>query len=315
MPKVSVIIPNYNHAGFLNQRIDSVLLQTYQDFELIILDDCSTDYSRQIINAYTGHPKVSLILFNDTNSGSTFKQWRKGIENAKGELIWIAESDDYADHTFLEKLLEKITLQPGVGVAYCQSWRVDEHNKVLDSCKSWFPARWQSDFVNDGKAEIRDHFLFHGILNASATLFKRDIAMSVSDRFTTFSYFGDQLFWIEMLLKTDIYYLADELNFFRTHEKNVSGAAARRGVGIKEGLSMLYLLQHELENYPSYQQRIHKFVYDWVNILFSKDNALTFRMNREILGYVIKLKSISQILGALLEIFKRKMNRIVGKMD
>jgi glycosyltransferase involved in cell wall biosynthesis len=67
MPEVSVIIPNYNHGKYLKQRIDSVLNQTYQHFELIILDDCSTDDSVAIIEAYRGHRKVKKIIYNDKN--------------------------------------------------------------------------------------------------------------------------------------------------------------------------------------------------------------------------------------------------------
>jgi glycosyltransferase involved in cell wall biosynthesis len=75
---VSVIIPNYNHSLYLKQRIDSVLNQTFQDFELIILDDCSSDSSKEIIEQYRQNPKVSQIIFNQINSGSVFKQWAEG---------------------------------------------------------------------------------------------------------------------------------------------------------------------------------------------------------------------------------------------
>src|SRR3984893_17231816 len=102
-PKVSVIIPNYNHAAYLRQRIDTVLRQTYQDFEVILMDDCSTDDSRTIISEYSSDPRIRIEL-NETNSGSTFRQWKKGIALARGEYIWIAESDDYSDERFLEQL-------------------------------------------------------------------------------------------------------------------------------------------------------------------------------------------------------------------
>src|ERR1700722_2974587 len=104
MPKVSVIIPNYNHAPYLRQRIDTVLGQTLQDFELILMDDCSTDDSRSIIAEYANDPRIRIEL-NKKNSGGTFKQWKKGIALAQGEYVWIAESDDYSDRRFLEKLI------------------------------------------------------------------------------------------------------------------------------------------------------------------------------------------------------------------
>ena len=74
MPKVSVVIPNYNHARFLTRRIETVLQQTFQDFEVILLDDCSTDDSRSILSKYAADPRVR-IEFNEKNSGSTFKLW------------------------------------------------------------------------------------------------------------------------------------------------------------------------------------------------------------------------------------------------
>lgn len=81
-PLVSVIVPNYNHARFLEERMESVLGQTYQNIEVIILDDCSTDNSREVIEKYRNNPKVAKIVYNDANSGSPFRQWKKGMELA-----------------------------------------------------------------------------------------------------------------------------------------------------------------------------------------------------------------------------------------
>src|SRR6266851_10178053 len=107
MPTVSIIVPNYNHARYLRRRIDSILSQTYQDFELILLDDSSTDNSREILDSYRDNPKVR-IEFNAKNSGSPFKQWNKGVGLAHGKYVWIAESDDYADEHLLEKLASRL---------------------------------------------------------------------------------------------------------------------------------------------------------------------------------------------------------------
>ena len=103
MPAVSVIIPNYNHATFLKDRIESVLQQDYADFEVIIIDDCSTDNSKEIIATFSNHPKVSRIIYNKTNSGSPFLKWKQGLSYASGQWIWIAESDDMAENNFLSQ--------------------------------------------------------------------------------------------------------------------------------------------------------------------------------------------------------------------
>ena len=105
-PLVSVIIPNYNHSAYLRKRIESVLQQTYKNFEVTILDDCSTDNSLAIINEYKDNPHVKQIVVNEHNTGNTFIQWERGFNLAQGELIWIAESDDYAEPQLLEKAIE-----------------------------------------------------------------------------------------------------------------------------------------------------------------------------------------------------------------
>jgi len=88
---VSVIVPNYNHAEFLKQRIESILNQTYTDFELIMLDDFSTDNSSEIIDDFTARFLNIRSYYNKDNSGSPFAQWDLGVNLAKGEFIWIAE--------------------------------------------------------------------------------------------------------------------------------------------------------------------------------------------------------------------------------
>lgn len=105
-PKVAAIIPNYNHARFLPRRIESVLNQTYTNLNVLILDDCSSDESRQLIERYCQlYPDRIRAIFNEKNSGGVFKQWRKGIDNTDGDIVWICESDDFCEADFLEKLI------------------------------------------------------------------------------------------------------------------------------------------------------------------------------------------------------------------
>ena len=123
-PLVSVIIPNYNHALYLDERIQSVLNQSYGRFEVIILDDLSKDNSREVMEKYRDHPHVSHIVYNTENSGSTFKQWAKGFALAKGELIWIAESDDSCSPELLQKLVAEFEKDDDLVLAYSLLWQV-----------------------------------------------------------------------------------------------------------------------------------------------------------------------------------------------
>jgi len=106
---VSVIVPCYNQGQFLSETLESVLSQTYSNWECIIVNDCSTDNIREILECYRNHPKVSNLIYNDVNAGTSYKQLYKGIHFAKGELIWIAESDDGSDWSKLGKLNGKLS--------------------------------------------------------------------------------------------------------------------------------------------------------------------------------------------------------------
>jgi len=224
MPKVSVIVPNYNHAKYLRQRIDSILDQTFQDFELILLDDFSTDDSVHILSTYSNHPKVKHLIFNDTNSGSTFKQWNKGLSLAKGEYIWIAESDDYAETDFLETLFEFIPKYEDVNIVYTASNLVDENGFIVGTTKSftkWIDEqRWEHDFVNNGIEEF-SHYLYiqNTIPNASAAIFKRSLYYETIGGDGTYRLCGDWKLWFQMLIKDGkICYSSKSLNNFRKLE-------------------------------------------------------------------------------------------------
>ena len=124
-PFVSVIVPNYNHATFLVDRLDSILNQTYQNLEIILLDDHSTDESLNILRKYESHDKVVSLDINSENSGNPFLQWIKGVKKAKGEWVWIAESDDVNNPEFLAKLIEQI--EEDTSLCWCRSIVIDEH--------------------------------------------------------------------------------------------------------------------------------------------------------------------------------------------
>jgi len=220
-PKVSVIIPNYNHAEYLQQRIECVLDQTYTNLEVIILDDCSTDSSRDIINRYRRHPRIVHIEFNHKNSGSPFKQWKKGIDIAIGEWIWIAESDDYSDLFFLETMIQSLLLSPEAGMIYCDSKIVSkgvvwEETFATIKNRKFKTNRWNNDYFNIGKDEIENYLLVESTINnTSAVLFNRAILISINPFDLDLKYIGDKYVFIRVLAKSSIKYLSKSLNYYR----------------------------------------------------------------------------------------------------
>jgi glycosyltransferase involved in cell wall biosynthesis len=238
MPTVSVIIPSYNHARFLRQRIDTVLQQTFQDFEVILLDDCSTDNSREIISSYAGDPRVRIEL-NQINSGSTFKQWNKGVRLARGKYVWIAESDDYSDMRFLERLVAVLDSEPQAAFGYCRSWRVSADD-ALDGfadayLKELQTSHWTADYLADGAEECRKYFVrFNIVPNASAAVFRRTIYEQVGGADETYRLCGDWKLWAAMTLTGKIAYLSEPLNYYRFHDQSVLGRDKSLSVGGEE---------------------------------------------------------------------------------
>lgn len=228
---VSVIIPNYNHSRFLRQRIDSVLSQSYTNIEVILLDDCSSDNSIDIIESYRNHPKVSQIVRNKQNSGSVFKQWKKGIELAKGEYIWIAESDDFAEKSFLSEILQVIEADNKIGLAYCNSKVVDENNQSTGTFKTLNDLRkymfntslWNNSFIIDGSVLLDKYLSKRCVINnASAVVFKKSALDTLAINIDEYKYAGDWAVYVDLATKFKIAFLNEELSFYRDHKGNAS---------------------------------------------------------------------------------------------
>lgn len=230
---VSVIVPSYNHAQYLEERIESILQQTYTEFELILLDDLSPDHSAEILNKYKNHPKVSHCIINEKNSGSTFYQWNKGMSLAKGELIWIAESDDVADTTFLEKLVTHFIQNPNLVLAYSQSHRMNAQGEVTGSWKDFTdavdPILFANDFEMSG-LEYINRFLNrqNTVPNASGVLFKKQTYFDVGGANPSLRFIGDWEIWAKIISQGDLFYTAECLNYFRYHHTSVIAQAKKK---------------------------------------------------------------------------------------
>ena len=237
---LSVIVPNYNHAPYLKQRIDSILSQTYQDFELILLDDCSTDDSRNIIESYRGNPHISHIIYNESNSGSAFRQWDKGIALAKGEWVWIAESDDWADPTFLAKMLAEATKHPSCCII------ASTPIYVYPDSSTWHSKTSDRQGLINGADFARQHLIAGNSLpNASALLLRRDTLNKIDfSSIVSMHLCGDWMLYAQCCHFGDIMLSGKTLSYFRQHGENTSTTAERQGLTLIEGAKVLNYIQH-----------------------------------------------------------------------
>lgn len=256
-PAVSIILPNYNHSFFLRKRIESILFQTYQDFELILLDDCSTDNSTEILKEYETHPRVSYLILNEVNSGSTFAQWQKGFSLATGTYIWIAESDDYADCTFLEKLVRELVQSDKNVIAFSKSNIIDAQDNLLS--QDWDRVRVKDESITShftGKEFVIARMLFNNsIYNASMVLFKRTALKAVCPQYASLTYSGDWMFWIDICLQGNVIRYNEKLNSFRQHAQKVTPKAEAKGIRFQEGMIVLRHI-FDILNLSSVQRKV-----------------------------------------------------------
>ena len=241
-PLVSIIIPNYNHKIYLEERIQSILNQTFQDFEIIILDDCSTDSSYEIIEKYRNNPKVSQIIYNTINSGSTFIQWNKGFELAKGKYIWIAESDDFCEKELLELLVTKLEEEKNNVVSFCLSQFVDENGIKIPP----FIKKENKGKIYNGRTFISLFMADANIINnASSALFRSDIIPLISPEYMKYKAAGDRLFWINLAKHGNVCMLKSPLNYFRQHQIKVSPSKLINGTTFYEDYNIVKSLFSE----------------------------------------------------------------------
>lgn len=236
--KVSVIIPNYHHARYLKERIDSVLEQTYRDFEVIILDDCSPDDSREIIETYRTREKIAHIVYNEHNSGSTFVQWQKGFDLAQGEYIWIAESDDFADLEFLSSCVEQLESDPSCTLAYTESRLVDAKSRPMKKrMKGAYSKGSPCDMWEGDDFVLRNMLRCNTIYNASMVVFRK-AAIPADKTYMQFRLNGDWLFWVKIALQGKVAHINAPYNNFRQHEVKVTHTSRTDGTGLAELLRL-----------------------------------------------------------------------------
>lgn len=225
-PVVSVVVPNYNGAGFLRRRLESIIKQTFCDLEIIIIDDASTDNSLEIIGEYLGYPSVRLIQ-NKQNSGSPFKQWQRGFLEAKGEMVWIAEADDYCEPDFLQKLLPFFN-DAYVVLAYCNSYMVNEQDSVTGDYSGFYaplsPVRWNSPYVENAVNEINSGLgIKNTIPNSSAVVIRRNaVPPELFEELQQYVFSGDWFFYTQIIINRMVAYCPEKLNYHRKHSQTLT---------------------------------------------------------------------------------------------
>lgn len=253
--KVSVVIPNYNYARYIRKRIWSAVRQTSSIYELIILDDASTDGSQEIIEREISkvrekYPELKVkFIKNEKNSGKAIRQWGRGFKEASGDFVWIAEADDLSSRHFLEEVMKGFR-DPKVMISYSESAVMNGAGLILAPNFRWSrdkekTGHFKNSYIKNGQDEIKEIMAIRcTIPNVSAAVFRKNGVnyekfLKEAEKFTQV---GDWYFYAKILENGKISYNKKSLNYFRVHKGSVTSDAKKALRHYEEVLEMHEML-------------------------------------------------------------------------
>lgn len=244
---ISVVLTSYNHRKYLEKAITHILNQTYKNFELIIVDDCSTDGSQEVIKRYLNNPKVKILLL-EKNLGSYVKSTNLGVSYASGMYLNFAQCDDYSDIFLLEKLHRSLKNYPQCDVAYSASYMINENDAIIGNDYDIRSNRFKR-IVSNCIYITGDRFrtlLYEScvIPNLSAVLIRREIYNNIGGLSDNYFVLADWDMWIRISYHTNFFYVNEKLNYFRQHSTTI-----RSQISIKKQLNeFIQMLQYNKTN-------------------------------------------------------------------
>ncbi len=296
--KVTVVVPNYNYEKFIFERLETIINQTVKPDEIIFLDDKSTDNSPEIAIKYFDKVNIpNKILINQENTGSPFKQWVKGIREATGDLIWIAESDDSCNIDLVRRLKQQF-YDPDVVLAYSQSAPIGEEGQKFDEnylayTNELDDKKWKIHYRNKGISEIQNALcLKNTIPNASAVMFRKSaLTEECLSHIQKFRFIGDWLLYFYVAKAGKVAFVADTLNYHRRHSKTVTAQVEKEDSHAQEVLELKqHILSHDFISANAITESLARTIDDFYDL--NKRHQLN---RNAFVGYQPFEKSIQEI--------------------
>lgn len=213
-PKVTVCLPTYNRAVYLAQSLSSVLAQTFQDFEVIVSDNCSVDHTGEVVRA-VADPRVRYIR-NETNIG-LFRNMNQCLDLARGEYVCILHDDDLYAPRFLEREIHMLDEHPSAGFVHSAAYQIDSAGARLTLCRSY-----SKDCLLDGNEEFVRYLRGHNVWFPTVMV-RRELYRQVGGFDPSFLC-SDFLMWLRLSLRADVAYIAEPLAGIRVHAAALSSS-------------------------------------------------------------------------------------------
>jgi glycosyltransferase involved in cell wall biosynthesis len=220
-PRVSVCVPSFNAAPYLRAAIESVLGQSFEDFELVISDDASDDATPEVCAAFTD--SRLRVVRSEQRLGQS-GNWNRCVELATGEYVILLHADDELAPDYLARAVATLDDNPDLGLVHCAAEHIDTAGRPLV-----IQSLFDSDTVDRDDVILR-HLLLDGcVINPAGVLVRRRV-YDEAGPFTDKIVWGvDWHMWIRMALRVPVAFLAEPLARYRQHGQSGTSGVMRSG--------------------------------------------------------------------------------------
>ncbi|MEI8388568.1 MAG: glycosyltransferase [bacterium] len=229
MPKVSIITASYNYENFISEAIESVLSQTFKDWELIIVDDGSNDDSIEVIGQYVQkHPNISLFThFNNENKGLN-ETIKLGLEKSSGEYIAFLESDDFWENNYLKTKIDIFAQNPeaklvfnNINIFGCENETVNAKKRLINPVNAINQSyHWPKD--------LSHVFLVSTIIPTFSCVMVEKNALQECNFNLAFDAWLDSCLWAQIAFKHKLYYTDEKLTHWRIHSDSYTNSVINK---------------------------------------------------------------------------------------
>jgi glycosyltransferase involved in cell wall biosynthesis len=227
-PIVTVIIPTYNRADLLPQAVKSVLSQTFTDFELLILDDSSTDNTHEVIKPFLNDSRVRYI-YDPENKGITANR-NYGLGVSKGIYIAMLDSDDvWINDSKLQRQVEILDAHPEVGVVGTFSKKINAQGEVIGEITAKL-----------AHSSIRRNMMFRNQLTQSSVLIRKEALDNVGWYDENIPIWEDYELWLRIGLNYQLRNIPEFFTGYRVHEGNISNLSKEKSISAYTTIYQLY---------------------------------------------------------------------------
>ncbi|MGL6298356.1 MAG: glycosyltransferase [Methanobacteriaceae archaeon] len=254
LPRISVVIPSYNHEKYVKETIESVLNQTFQDFEIIITDDGSSDRTVDKIKEFDDE-RIKLFVFEE-NQGACVAV-NNCINKSKGEFIAVLSSDDFWELDKLEKQVKFLDENFDIAATFSKAYFIDENSEVIENWDNGSTYSFYEnvfDVENRSKEEWSNHFFMNGnCLCHPSMLIRKEIYNDVGLYDERMANLPDFDMWIRICLKYDIHIMDEKLISFRIRDDDSNVSA----MTLKTAIRSKFEFNHVFNHYLSIENKEH----------------------------------------------------------